>query len=369
MKNIIKRTAMLLAVAQIMSFSVFAASDTNTFALDASATSVNSGETVEIEISISNNSGIAGLVLDLAYDTDAFTFDENASSAGSVIKNGSAQYVVNPDQNGQIRIATMSSENFTGNGSLFSLEFEAVAAGTYSFELTVQEIISENLNDLDYNSDDTTVSVKVSGSAVESTTPAPLPPEVTETPEIPPALSLSFSDVPETHWAYSYIQNVVKQGLFTGISNTQFGPDMNVTRGMFVTVLYSHAGAPAADPSTFSDVSASAWYAKSVSWASKQGIVSGIGDNKFGPELSITREQLALILYQYAKGTSPGTEAYVRMFYPDGKDIHNWALTAMSWAVNEGLISGKTGNRLAPQDTATRAEVAVIMQNFVNLTK
>lgn len=365
MKKHLKLTALFLAAILSLSIPVFAASDTPTFTAKADAKAVDVGDEVEITISIEDNPGISCLVFDVDYDNSLFSCAEADVKMESNLSNNGFAIVVNPDNNGMLRIVVAAAEDMDTDGKLFTLTFHAKKPGTSDFELLFEDVVS-NMALIDATTKDT--SVTVNGKAV----PGETTPEVeapVETPEIESPATIFFSDVPETHWAYSYIQNVVKQGLFTGISNNQFGPDMNVTRGMFVTVLYSNAGTPAADPSTFSDVSSNAWYAKSVSWASKQGIVSGIGDNKFGPELSITREQLALILYQYAKGTSPGTEAYVRMFYPDGKDIHSWALTAMSWAVNEGLISGKTGNRLAPQDTATRSEVAVIMQNFVNMSK
>ena len=355
----------LVSVAIMFSLAItVTAATTPEFTMEADAESVDVGETISVQVGISNNPDIASIQADIIFETELLVCTK--MQAGSVLNQNGILYADNENNSGKSSFAAASLDPIQGNGTLSLLTFECLAAG----EATVSMIISgttfsgEEIAPVTKKITfeiigNSTVSTETSGSILEPPADSPANEK----------LNISFSDVPETHWAYSYIQNVVKQGLFTGISNNQFGPDMNVTRGMFVTVLYSNAGAPTAEPSTFSDVSADAWYSKCVSWASEQGIVSGIGDNKFGPELSITREQLALILYQYAKGTSPGTEAYVRMFYPDGKDIHDWALTAMSWAVNEGLISGKTGNRLAPQDTATRAEVAVIMQNFVNLTK
>ena len=327
----------------------------------AKTTSVDVGDTFTVNVELDSNPGLETIQLDILYDTDVLICTKLES--GKLLTQDGAIFAGNENNNGKATFAAITTGTISGDGVLAKLTFTAKAAGSSDIALNIVRLLS----------DGAVISAETAAEEIEVTgnTPAVTPSQPTELPTVPPAevSDLVFSDVPKTHGAYSYIQNVVKQGLFTGISNHQFGPDMNVTRGMFVTVLYSNAGAPSAEPSTFSDVAADAWYSKCVSWASEQGIVSGIGNNKFGPELSITREQLALILYQYAKGTSPGTEAYVRMFYPDGKDIHDWALTAMSWAVNEGLISGKTGNRLAPQDTATRAEVAVIMQNFVNMSK
>lgn len=341
----------------LMATAVFAAGSPQV-AVD-SPSNVDVDDTFTVSIALKNNPGIETMGLDIQYDTDVLTCTK--VTAGSVLSMDGVMFVGNPDNRSKASVAAISLDGIKKNGVLFELTFTAEASGTADIEVIVRDMMS--------NGEQISATVITNNTFVTVTGDTVVPPTESK-PTVPiEKTDIAFTDVPETHWAYSYIQNVVKQGLFTGISNNQFGPDMNVTRGMFVTVLYSNAGAPAAQPSTFSDVAADAWYSKCVSWASEQGIVSGIGNNKFGPELSITREQLALILYQYAEGTSPGTEAYVRMFYPDGKDIHDWALTAMSWAVNEGLISGKTGNRLAPQDTATRAEVAVIMQNFVNLTK
>jgi hypothetical protein len=358
MKKWFRHTAAFLAAALAMSIPAYAAAEVS-FDLSLSDEKVQVEDVVKVTVSVQDNPGIAGLILDIAYDDNDLNFLADEVKAGSAIADGSVQYVVNPDQNGDIRIAAMSALDFTKNGSLFTLSFEVLEPGYHEIELKLREVINAGQDDLDFTVTTDAVTVVCQGQAG-------VQPPAQEEQKVDKPLTVSFTDVPESHWAHSYIQNVVRKGLFTGISNTQFGPDLPVTRGMFVTVLYGHAGAPTVPAATFLDVPATTWYARSVSWASEQGIVSGIGDNKFGPELSITREQLALILYQYAKGTSPGTEAFVRMFYPDGKDVSSWALTAMSWAINEGLISGKTGNLLAPKATATRAEVAVIMQNFMN---
>lgn len=359
-----KISSIFLALSLALTLAVPAFSAGNSeITIDADKSAVSVGDEFSVEIDLVSNPGFDSIQIDVNYDENLFVCSN--AVAGPVLSSNNVLFASNVDQSGVATFGAITMSTVSNSGTLAELTFQALNAGDgeISVELTY---IDKEFKEFTVPVSEA-VNIAVEGNT-ESVTPNPPVAPPAQQPDIEKP-DIAFTDVPETHWAYSYIQNVVKQGLFTGISNNQFGPDMNVTRGMFVTVLYSNAGAPAAQPSTFSDVAADAWYSKCVSWASEQGIVSGIGNNKFSPELSITREQLALILYQYAKGTSPGTEAYVRMFYPDGKDIHDWALTAMSWAVNEGLISGKTGNRLAPQDTATRAEVAVIMQNFVNLTK
>ena len=109
-------------------------------------------------------------------------------------------------------------------------------------------------------------------------------------------------------------------------------------------------------------MAANAWYADAVNWAAEKGYVSGVGDGKFAPDASITREQMALILYRYAG--SPDASGMVLREFADGDSVSAYAVDAIRWAVHEGLISGMENNTLAPQGTATRAQVAQILMNF-----
>ena len=359
-----KRTfAFLLSMAVIASLIIpsFAASVPHLKAVS-DDTVFDEGDTFTIEVVLEENPGLGMLQFDVLYDTDVLTC--TSVNADEILSQDGVLFAGNEDNEGKASLAAISTAEIKGNGILAKLTFSAKSAGTTSISLNVVRML--------YNG--TAISAKVSATSIQVTDlEAPSTPDddPTTEPEPAPAIpsKISFSDVPESHWAYSYIQNAVQNGLFSGIGNGQFGPAMNVTRGMFVTTLYSAAGSPDVELSDFSDVADNAWYAKAVAWASQQGIVSGIGNNKFGPDMPITREQIALILYNYADGVSPGTEAFVRIGYADGKDIHDWALTAFTWAMNKELIAGKSGNLLDPLATATRAEVAVIMQNFVNLTK
>jgi len=326
--------------------------------LKATPSSVDVGDSFTIYVEFDDNAGFEAFEGGLSYDADVLTC--TAIKSGTVLKDNNAMFTSNPKK---ALFAAISAYPIEGNGTVLEFTFRADAPGNAKVTLADAKVFSGS------NTYSVTSSVSVSVAGSET---VPIPdkpseeiPEIVE-PEVP---EISFSDVPKTHWAYTYIQNAVQNGLFSGIGNGQFGPGMNVTRGMFVTTLYSSAGSPDVELSNFSDVADNAWYAKAVAWASQKGIVSGIGNNKFGPDLPITREQIALILYNYADGVSPGTEAFVRIGYADGKDIHDWALTAFTWAMNKELIAGKAGNVLDPLATATRAEVAVIMQNFVNLSK
>lgn len=157
-----------------------------------------------------------------------------------------------------------------------------------------------------------------------------------------------------------------------GTSDTTFAPDESLNRAMLATILYRLSGEPAArgEGKTFMDVAPDTWYTSAVAWASANGIVSGVGDGKFAPTQAITREELATMLYRYAKYSKLDTSAKGDLSkFADGDQIAAWASDAMAWAVGAGLISGKTANVIDPTGTATRAEVATILMRFTELTK
>ena len=174
-----------------------------------------------------------------------------------------------------------------------------------------------------------------------------------------------FTDV-SGHWAEDSIYAAVNEGLFTGTSETTFSPATSMDRAMLVTVLYRMAGSPAAAAPAFADVPAGTWYTDAVGWAAKNGVASGTGAG-FAPTAAVTREQLAVFLYNYAKAQGMDLNAGSKLGgYTDANDISAWAVTAMDWATGQGLISGKTGNRLDPSGTTSRAEVATILVRFLS---
>ncbi|MGN8896422.1 InlB B-repeat-containing protein [Flavonifractor sp. HCP28S3_F3] len=181
----------------------------------------------------------------------------------------------------------------------------------------------------------------------------------------PVPVELPFTDVGEEDWFYDSVSYVYVRELMTGISDTLFAPDQHLTRGMITTVLWRLEGSPAGTGTVFTDVAEDAWYAQAVRWAAAQGIVEGYGNGMFGPEDDITREQLAAILYRYARYLGDTTKAEGDLSgYPDGAQTSDWAVESMTWAVSTGLISGKNGGLLDPTGTATRSEVAALLQRF-----
>ena len=181
------------------------------------------------------------------------------------------------------------------------------------------------------------------------------------------SFTISFTDVKEGDWFYDAVKYVVKKGLFEGTGTDTFSPNTPMTRDMLVTVLYRLEGKPAVTgTSGFTDVKSGEWYTDAVIWANANVITDGYGNGLFGTNDSITREQMATILYRYAgyKGYDVTGVSDLKA-YTDAADISDWAQSAMSWANREGLITGRTTDTLVPGGDTTRAEVATILQRFV----
>ena len=178
--------------------------------------------------------------------------------------------------------------------------------------------------------------------------------------------SAKMTDVPVNAWFHEEVDNMLTRGVMTGTSATTFSPNANLTRGQIVQMLYAQEGKPAAKPSSFKDVSPKAWYADAVGWASEKNLVAGFDKDTFAPEADVTREQLATILKTYAAYAGKDTSKRASLAgFKDAGDVSGWAYEGMKWAVGSGLIAGRGNKMLAPGATATRAEVAQIMTNFL----
>ncbi|MDR0813703.1 MAG: S-layer homology domain-containing protein [Oscillospiraceae bacterium] len=175
-----------------------------------------------------------------------------------------------------------------------------------------------------------------------------------------------FTDVSEDDWFYSAVEFASKNKLVSGTSDTTFSPNVELTRGMLVTILHSLEGKPAATAEKFTDVAEDAYYAKAVDWARANKIVAGVTDTEFAPNASITREQLATILYSYAKYKGYDIAAAVSFAaYGDAGEVSDYAKTAISWAVAQGFIKGRSETAIEPQGTATRAEVVTMLKRLI----
>ena len=174
---------------------------------------------------------------------------------------------------------------------------------------------------------------------------------------------MPFTDVKSGDWFCPYVKYVYDNGLFAGTSETTFEPNTAMTRGMFVTVLWAREGKPSAKDSTFKDLKAD-WYKTAVNWAADNGIIGGYDAEHFGPDDYVTRQQMAAIMYQYAKYKGYDTEANGSLEqFKDASSVASYAETAMKWAVGHKIIAG-TGSGLEPKGNASRAQVAVVLKAF-----
>ena len=176
--------------------------------------------------------------------------------------------------------------------------------------------------------------------------------------------TLPFVDVKPTDWFYEAVAYVYEHGLMDGVGSNRFAPNASTTRAMIVTILWRLEGEPEADDTMpFADVAADTWYTEAVRWAAGEGIVEGYSETAFGPNDPITREQLAAILWRYAKylelDVSVGEDTNI-LSYTDAAEISEYAIPALQWACGSGLMEGANGS-LSPRANATRAEVATML--------
>ncbi len=178
---------------------------------------------------------------------------------------------------------------------------------------------------------------------------------------------LPFEDVAEDAWYYEYILEGYRAGLVNGMSDTTFEPNGTTTRAMVVQILFNLAGDEDFNKSAgFTDVPSNAWYAQAVNWAADLGVVNGIGDNKFDPNAPVTREQVATMLYRFADAMElePTAKGNLDAF-TDKNKVSNYALDAITWGVDAGLIKGMTTTTLEPAGRCTRAQVTTMMVRFL----
>lgn len=228
-----------------------------------------------------------------------------------------------------------------------------------------------------------TVSVSVGGgSSSGGGSPAPTPDPVVDPEPQPPEENLDDPDVPLTDkpflftdvkaddWFYDAVKFVAAANIMVGVdkANTTFAPMQNTTRGTVATLIHRMEETPDAKLADFSDVLSGAWYTEAVNWTDDNGVMIGFPDGTFRPEAVVTREQLALVFYRYAKFLGYDVSAADDLSaFVDAEEVGDWAEESMAWAVGTGLIQGRGGARLAPQSTTTRGELATMLCRFLEL--
>ena len=193
-----------------------------------------------------------------------------------------------------------------------------------------------------------------------------------KTAELILTVVLPFKDVNEQDWYYNSVKYCYEKGIIKGATETEFRPSAKFSRGMLVTILWRMEGEPkVTNAKEFADVTSGKYYYNAIKWATSKGIVNGYSNGKFGPEDNITREQLAVMLRNYAKykGKNVSQTADISKYKDSGK-TSGYAKTSVQWAIAKGIISGKdNGTRIDPQGTASRAEAASMIYNYCTKIK
>lgn len=178
-------------------------------------------------------------------------------------------------------------------------------------------------------------------------------------------VSIPFTDVVQGAWYYDDVAYVYEHGLFDGVTGTSFNPAGKMQRCMMTTVLYRLAGKPAVSYTVlFSDIPDGQWYTAGTIWAGQRSVVTGVGNGRFNPTANVTRQEIAVILYRYARlmGYNVGQSADLSRFGDSGT-VADWGREAVSWAVGAGILNGNNG-MLLPNGDATRAEVSAMLRRF-----
>ncbi len=262
-----------------------------------------------------------------------------------------------------------------GDNGTLTVDRYAIEGDTVTIEIAPDQ--AYKLDDLSVTANGKDVELTANGDGTYSFTMPSADVKITATfaedlgwtepePEEPSTdVSDIFIDVAPNAWYKDAVQYAYAGGLMTGVSDTEFAPEATTTRAMIVSTLARLENVTSAESAGFADVSANDWYATAVNWAANVGVVNGYEDNTFKPNTAITREQLAAILMNYAAciGQDVSNRADLTS-YTDQPSA--WAEETMSWAVAEGLITGVTNDELQPQGNATRAQVAAILQRFLD---
>lgn len=203
-------------------------------------------------------------------------------------------------------------------------------------------------------------------TAALAAAPAAAASEQTAALTLSAAAAPGFSDV--SGWYADAVNSLAERGIMSGYSDGTFHPGGQVTRGMFVTILFRLSGESSSYVNSFSDVKAGSWYENAIAWAAANGISQGVGGQRFAPDRCITREQFAVMLWNYAKykglDVSIGEDTNI-LSYNDSLTISDFAFPGLQWACGAGILNGDTQGNLNPHLCATRAQVAVMLQRFL----
>lgn len=314
----------------------------------------------------------AGSGYRLNKDGNVYTFTKRTSSGGGSHRYDGYITIINP-KNGEVSVSDDWADEddkitltITPDKGYVVDKIEIVDAEGDKIDAKKVEDKDDKYTFRMANCDVTvTVTFKEEGKTTEDTDK-----EEDKDDETTETTKLNFTDVKESDWFFKGVEYVVDKGIMSGVSENEFAPSGKLTRAMLVQMLYNMESRPACDAeNAFIDVPVGQWYTDAVIWANAAKIVSGMGEGLFAPNMEITREQMVAMLYNYAKYKGYDVTASADLStFADNASVSAWAKPAMQWAVAEGYISGMGDNQLAPQGTATRAEIASVIMRFMEAT-
>lgn len=401
MKRFLKVLSAIVAVVLMLNITVFA--EDGVAKIYANEVSAKAGEKVKVEIKADNNPGIALATIKVSYDEEAFKLVKVIDGGKWGISVHSPNLTSCPYT--LFWSNPLIKENIVESGTIATLEFEIAKnakSGKYpivvSYDAEKGDIIDAELKKVDFEVGNGEITVRSNsssgggssggggggGSSInkkddKETETKPVTPDETETstgteaPEVSVkpvhvCPSAAFNDVTEENWYHDSVDYVVGNGLMNGVSADTFAPDATLTRAMLVTVLYrAEENVTLRGKIPFTDVNSDAYYADAVLWAYEANIVNGIDDKTFAPDANITREQAATIIYRYAVHNGLAVAVLSEnLGFNDADSITPYAVTALNWAVSKNIIGGYDDNTVRPGNSITRAEMATMLQRYLN---
>lgn len=326
------------------------------------------GDTVQVTVSAENNPGIIAAALRVGYDADRLELvkvEDGGLLSSPVFSDSLSRNPYYLSWND-----ALAAGSITKNGVLAALSFrikDGCAAGTTSVSVshTAGDVFDSDLKTVLFSDRNGSVTVTGGSAGTSSGTAAGTPSSGASAAGS--AAYRSFEDLSADGWYREDVEFMLKWGYMNGVSASRFQPDGPMTRAQFLTVLYRTKNSPASsgcrDP--FTDVDESAWYGPAVLWGAQNGIVSGVSAGRFEPDGSVTREQIAAILYRYSGAKADSADRLSA--FRDAGSVSAYAKEAMNWAVGAGLICG-SNSLLLPQAAATRVQTAAILTRFLKMS-
>ncbi len=348
------------------------------------------GERVSVTVDLADNGGFGSIQFDLTYD--AQVLELTGYTFGPLVEGG--MNLVNDETAGQVRVGCVSATDWTGGGTVITLDFLAQEEGVSPLTLggTILMVNSENQR-YDVALVQGSLTVGDAGEPEPSPEPSPEPdpsPAPSEEPDEPsqggsdddggdstggrpstdlpdpdvpeadlPETNVSFTDVPAGTWYTEAVQWAVENGITAGTSATTFSPDLACSRAQMVTFLWRTQGspAPASAESPFTDVPVGAWYADAVQWAVENGVTAGTSAATFSPDMTCTRAQMVSFLWRLEGSPAPASAESPFTDVPAGA----WYADAVQWAVENGVTAGTSSAAFSPDMVCTRAQMVTVL--------